>query len=384
MRRAFIGCLLGMTWVSAAPASATVSPPAAAHPGSLSYSQVFVGGASARLGIRCQALAVLEVIPADTDGDGRISADELGAVADQLATYLDEHYRLTADSGGNPRQGRKLEGELVGLVLDEPGLGAPAAEQWIEATLDYRTPTVITDMLFDVSVFMDKSPDHRDLCQLTWNDEALPEVLFTRGAQHRYYAPSSVPVLQSTGDWVLLGVDRLLSGWMQLAFLLALVVAARNVRDLGRLVLVFTLSYSLALWLAVHDRLALPERALALGLAGSLVGLGLANLLALRGPAPPRSVWPWVALLGLLHGLDLSSALAAPLWREPELIVPALAFHVGVELGLLAVVAVLALPLLLLSRRRPDPRAPVAVRRLASAAVTLAGAVWLVVRLVRG
>lgn len=333
--------------------------------------------------MRCQALAVLEVLPADPGGDGRISPEELGAVADGLAAYLNDHYRLVADSGGNPKLGRTLTGELVGLALDEPGPGAPASEQWVELTLDYRTDALITDLLLIVSVFMQPSPDHRDLCELTWNDEPLPEVVFSRGAAYRYYAPASLPVLRPSFDWVTMGIEHILSGWDHLAFVLALIVSARNLRGLLWVVTAFTLAHSITLALAALELVSVPERAVEMTIAGSILWLGLANLLARR----QRSRWPEAFAFGLVHGLGFASFLGAALWREPRRMLPLAGFNVGVELGQVAVVIAVVAPLLLLRRATRgaagEGLAPRWVRVPVSAGVALAGAWWLVERFAR-
>ena len=382
MRVGLFGCLLWATFALSAIAAAP------AHPNSISHSRVTVQGSFARLELRCQALSVLEAIPADTDGDGRISPEELGAIADALGRYVDERYALLADSGGDPYRGRPLHGELTGLALDEPGLGAPAAEQWIELVLDYDTDALITDLLFQVTVFMEGSPGHRDLCVLTWNGETLPEALFARGAEYRYYAPASQPVPRPALGWVRLGVEHILGGWDHLAFVLALIVSARDVRSLIWVVTAFTLAHSVTLALAALEVVTVPARTVEMAIAASIVWVGVANLAARH----PRSRWPEAFVIGLVHGLGFAGFLGEALLGEPRRL-PALAgFNVGVELGQLAVVLVVVLPLLLWRRLRRDRSgpagargrgewlAPRALRLTVSAGVALAGAWWLVER----
>ena len=382
MRVGFIGCLLWATF--GLPASAA----APAHPNSISHSRVTVQGSFARLELRCQALSVLEAFPADTDVDGRIDPEELGAIADALGRYVDEHYVLLADSGGDPYRGRPLHGELTGLALDEPGLGAPAAEQWVELVLDYDTDALITDLLFNVSIFTETSPGHRDLCELTWNGETLPEALFARGAEYRYYAPASQPVARPALGWVRMGVDHTLGGWDHLAFVLALIVSARDLRGLIWVVTAFTLAHSVTLALAALGVVTVLARTVEMAIAASILWIGVANLAARH----QRSRWPEAFVIGLVHGLGFASFLGAALLGEPRRL-PALAgFNVGVELGQLAVVLAVVLPLLLWRRLRPERSgssgapsqaewlAPRGLRLSVSAAVALAGAWWFVER----
>jgi len=381
MRVGLIGCLL---WSTCGLSASAAAP---AHPSSISHSRVTVQGSFARLELRCQALSVLEVLPADADGDGRLEPDELGTIAEPLGRYVDEHYSLVADSGGDPQRGRRLSGELTGLALDEPGPGAPAAEQWVELVLDYRTDALITDLLFDVTVFMAGSPGHRDLCVLTWNGETMPEALFAEGAAYRYFAPASQPAPRPALDWVRLGVDHILGGWDHLAFVLALIVSARDVRGLLWVVTAFTLAHSVTLALAALEVVTVPARTVEIAIAASILWIGVVNLASRR----QRSRWPEAFVIGLVHGLGFASFLGAALLGEPRRL-PALAgFNIGVELGQLAVVLVVVLPLLVLRRLRPERGpsgasgrgewlAPRWLRLPVSAAVALAGAWWLIER----
>ena len=372
MRGLLIGCLLASTFARPAAAAGP------AHPNSISHSRVTVAGSFARLELRCQALGVLEVVPADSNADGRLDADELGAAAPALARYVDEHYRLRADCGGDAQAGRLLHGELTGLALDEPGAGAPAAEQWVELTLDYATDAPITDLLFDVSVFMDTSSGHRDVCDLSWNGAEVPEVVFSGGERIRYYAPSSRPA-RPLGEWVELGIEHILGGWDHLAFVLALIVSARGLASLLGVVTAFTLAHSITLALAALDVVSVPGRPVEIAIAASIAWVGLANLLARR----PRSRWPEAFGFGLVHGLGFASFLGEALLHERHRLLPLAGFNVGVELGQLAVVTAVALPLLWLRRRASAPGdwlAPRWVRLPVSAAVAVAGVWWVVQR----
>jgi len=377
MRGLLIGCLLVATCAGLAGATGP------AHPNSISHSHVTVAGSFARLELRCQALGVLEVVPADADRDGRLDADELGAAAVPLARYVDEHYRLRADCGGDAQAGRLLHGELVGLALDEPGSGAPAAEQWVELTLDYATEAPITDLLFEVSVFMPTISEHRDICDLTWNGVEVPEVVFSPGSQIRYYAPSSRstrPLL----DWVVMGVEHILGGWDHRAFVLALIVSARGLASLLGVVTAFTLAHSITLALAALDVVSVSPRLVEPLIAASIAWVGLENLLA-RGP---RSRWPEAFVFGLVHGLGFATFLGAALAGVRHRLLPLAGFNVGVELGQLAVVVAVSLLLLVLRRAlrgapaSADERAlaPRPVRRIVSAGVVIAGVWWLVQR----
>jgi hydrogenase/urease accessory protein HupE len=372
-----LGSLCAATWAPDAGASM-------AHPGSISRSRLLVRGDSVRLELRCQALSVLEVLPADLDGNASLSADELAAVADRLGAYVSEHYRLTADGGGEPLQGRLLPGELVGLVLDEPLVGSPASEQWIELQLDHHAEAPISDLLVQVTLFLESNPEHRDVCELVWNDEPPRERVFTAqdGTSLARAGGSAAPARRAALEWVRLGVEHILTGWDHLAFVLALIVASATLRSLLWVVTAFTLAHSLTLALAALEVVSAPGRPVEMCIALSIGWMGATNLLARR----PRSRWPEAFVFGLVHGLGFAGFLGEALSDEPRRLLPLAGFNLGVELGQLAVVAMVVAPLLLWRRvvlpgaREPaqDGRwlAPAALRRLASAVVLLAGLYW--------
>ena len=87
-----------------------------------------------------------------------------------------------------------------------------------------------------------------------------------------------------------------------------------------------------------------------------------------------------------MHGLGFASFLGAALWREPRRLLPLAGFNLGVELGQLAVVVGVVLPLLVLRRVTAARRdadewlAPRWVRLPVSAVVALAGVYWFVER----
>ena len=102
------------------------------------------------------------------------------------------------------------------------------------------------------------------------------------------------------------------------------------------------------------------------------VSVLLAALDNLR-PLLPGPRWPLVGLFGLIHGVGFAGPLQDLGLREDQLLLQLLGFNLGVELGQLALVALL-LPLAIALRHAP------AYRRLAvqggSGAIALLALVW--------
>jgi hypothetical protein len=157
-----------------------------------------------------------------------------------------------------------------------------------------------------------------------------------------------------------LGMNHIadLRGYDHILFVAALTLAYRLVewRQLLILVTAFTLGHSVTLALAtlglVHVGSALVEASIAATIICSSL---VAVILALRSPGIPgpggapsgpggqRLRYTLAALFGLIHGLGFSTFLRTLLGAEESLLVPLLAFNVGLELGQLLIVAVVLL-----------------------------------------
>ena len=174
-----------------------------------------------------------------------------------------------------------------------------------------------------------------------------------------------------------LGVEHILTGYDHLLFLLGLLVACRRFRSMALIVTCFTLAHSVTLALAALDVVNLPGRVVEPLIAASILFVGVENLLRREEPK-----WRWALTFGfgLIHGFGFAGVL-----REvglgastSALAVSLFSFNLGVEVGQLAVTALL-LPLLWKLREvAAFARYGVPV---VSAVVALAGAYWLTVRL---
>ncbi len=174
-------------------------------------------------------------------------------------------------------------------------------------------------------------------------------------------------------SFVLLGIEHIWTGYDHLAFLLALLLVARSMREMLGIVTGFTLAHSLTLSLAalglITPSAAVVEPAIALSIAYA----GLENL----WKPSARRRFVVTATLGLIHGFGFAGLLAELGLPEDNLLTALIAFNGGVELGQAAVVA-LTLPALLWLSRRPrwSTRAVPAL----SIAVAAAGLFWFVER----
>lgn len=181
----------------------------------------------------------------------------------------------------------------------------------------------------------------------------------------------------SIGRYLWLGAEHIFIGFDHLLFLAGLLVVCTRVRSMLVIITSFTLAHSLTLGLAAFDVVSLPSRWVEAAIAGSIVYVGIENIIC-RGD--PKGRWVLTFVFGLIHGFGFASVL-----RElglgaggASIVGPLFAFNAGIELGQIAIaLAVLPAWWFALKRYEPVRKSP----RVISALIALMGAWWLVQRL---
>jgi hydrogenase/urease accessory protein HupE len=144
-------------------------------------------------------------------------------------------------------------------------------------------------------------------------------------------------------QFLTLGIEHIVTGWDHLAFLFGLLVVGGKLRDAVKFITSFTLAHSLTLALATLNVINIPSRIVEPLIAASIVYVGFENIV--RDNFSKR--WMLTFAFGLIHGCGFASVL-----REmgigqhgTSVVTPLVCFNLGVELGQLAIAAVL-LPLI--------------------------------------
>jgi len=355
---------------------------AAAHPDSLSRTQVELADREARVLVRFQALSLIEVLPElDADRDRMLDAGELATGEEAIARYFTGAWRLFQGDGS----GEPLAGVLEGLVPDDPAAMGPFDLQLVQARLRFTAPEELGTVTIESRLFHETNPWHKDLLQVVHEGEAPVTHTFEGSAGRWTFEPSDVRRPGVFAQFVRLGIDHIRTGFDHQAFLLALLVASRRLRTLIGVVTAFTLAHSVTLACAALGWIEVPGRFVELAIALSIAYVACDNLLR----RAPRNPWPEAFLFGLLHGLGFAGFLADALVGEPLLLTALLGFNLGVELGQVALVllvtAVVALVFRAHRRAPEDPQhprglVPAGVRVVVSAVVALAGFYWFLER----
>jgi hydrogenase/urease accessory protein HupE len=209
-----------------------------------------------------------------------------------------------------------------------------------------------------------------------YEGDALTQAILDHGrTSFEYFAGSRQGAFAVVQKFLPAGIHHILIGPDHLLFLVGLLLLGGTVRQLAVIVTSFTVAHSITLSLAALNIVSPPARIIEPAIALSIVYVGADNLLIRDG----RDVRAWIAFaFGFIHGFGFANVL-----REMDLPARALgwslfSFNIGVEIGQLLVVGVVATALAALR-----VRSEAAGRQLAfagSIVVMAAGAFWFIQR----
>jgi hydrogenase/urease accessory protein HupE len=190
-----------------------------------------------------------------------------------------------------------------------------------------------------------------------------------------YFAGTRQGVAAVIRKFVPAGVHHILIGPDHLLFLVGLLLLGGSIRQLLIVVTSFTIAHSITLSLAALNIVTPPARLIEPAIALSIVYVGADNILAQGG----RDVRGWIAFtFGFIHGFGFANVL-----REMDLPPRALgwslfSFNIGVEIGQLFVVVLVASAFAMLRAKSEWSRRHLAFA--GSIVVIAAGAFWFVQR----
>jgi len=366
-----------------------LAAPAFAHKPSDSYLTLDAGGPTlaARWDI---ALRDLEfTVGLDANQDSQITWGEVNAQRAAIAAYALSRLDLRA---GDETVGLRLDA----LQIDDHSDGAYAVLRLASDTPGDAGPLGVTyRLLFDID------PTHRGLVRYRHAGGGERSVVLSPESPAVTLTAADSGKWRALIDYIREGVWHIWIGFDHVLFLIALLLPAVLVRrrdadagsDAGSgpprwfpvasfrdalrsvltLVTMFTLAHSLTLWLATMEWVLLPIRPVEAVIALSIVVTAVHNLwprIPLPGPAVAFG-------FGLIHGFGFASVLGDLGLSEGTFGVALLGFNVGVELGQLAIVAVV-LPVACLLRGTAFYRW--VVLRGGSVAIAVLALAWFVER----
>jgi hydrogenase/urease accessory protein HupE len=187
------------------------------------------------------------------------------------------------------------------------------------------------------------------------------------------------------GRYIEAGITHIFLGYDHIAFLAAVVLWARRLWPVVKVVTAFTIAHSITLSLAALDIVRIPSSIIEPAIAASIVYVAAENFLS-------RDIdkrWRDTFGFGLIHGFGFASALQE-FGLPRSALIPALAsFNIGVEIGqivivLLVVPGLLGMDFLLASsngRAALPTRSTLAVYGISTVIIGL-GSYWFLARTV--
>jgi hypothetical protein len=232
-------------------------------------------------------------------------------------------------------------------------------------------------------------PIHQTFVNL-YEDDALKLQAILDASRQRveYYAGTTQGRIAVIRTFVVSGIEHILIGPDHILFLIGLLLLGGTLAKLAVIVTAFTIGHSITLSLAALDMLSPPAYFIEPLIALTIVIVGADNLLVIRNtdaatatatPKAPSDIRAWLAAgFGLVHGFGFAYVLKEFGLPQAALGWSLFAFNVGVEIGQLLIVLVVAGALMLVRFRSAHAARLLAVA--GSVAVIAAGAYWFIER----
>ena len=227
-------------------------------------------------------------------------------------------------------------------------------------------------------------PIHQTFINLYEDGELTLQAILDASRQRiEYYAGTTQGRLAVIRTFVRSGIEHIMIGPDHVLFLIGLLLLGGTLAKLALIVTAFTIGHSITLSLAALDLLSPPAYFIEPLIALTIVVVGADNLLVLRAsPDHGRSatdIRTWLAaVFGLIHGFGFAYVLKEFGLPQAALGWSLFAFNVGVEIGQLLIVIVVAGALILLRGRSAGAARSVAT--FGSIAVVAAGVYWFIER----
>ncbi len=299
------------------------------------------------------------------DKTGLVSPAALAASAAPISNYVATHAIVLGKDGAHCRPGPAgvepdLDSVAVRIVWSCAGIADP---------LVYRS-TVLTDI----------EPQARQVV-LIGSGATATQTLLDSAQTEVSLSGSGTGLLQVIERYVAAGIQHIFIGYDHIAFLIAIMLWARRLMPIVKIVTAFTIAHSITLSLAALEIVRTPSSVFEPAIAASIIYVAVENFLS-------RDIerrWRDTFCFGFVHGFGFASALQ-DFGLPKGALLPALAsFNIGVEIGQIGIVSIV-LPLLLLLDRVRKPREAAHPVRATSTVYALSGVIcvlggyWFLVR----
>jgi hydrogenase/urease accessory protein HupE len=236
------------------------------------------------------------------------------------------------------------------------------------------------DIVYRSTVLTDTDAAARQVVLIGEGDNAPQALLDAANSSVTLSAPA--PSLLSTLErYLLTGIEHIFLGYDHIAFLVAVVLWARRLVPVIKIVTAFTIAHSITLSLAALNIVVIPSAFVEPAIAASIVFVALENFFSRHVDGR----WRVTFAFGLVHGFGFAGALREIGLPTNAVATALAAFNIGVEIGQVAIVAIVIPALVVLDRLMTDDKAePARAASLVyalSALITVLGSYWFVTRM---
>jgi hydrogenase/urease accessory protein HupE len=209
----------------------------------------------------------------------------------------------------------------------------------------YSCAGVGGDIVYRSTVLTDIDSVARQVVLIGQGDHAPQALLDGTNTMVTLSAPP--PSLLSTIErYLVTGIEHIFLGYDHVAFLVAVVLWARRLLPVIKIVTAFTIAHSITLSLATLDVIVIPSSIVEPAIAASIVYVALENFFT-------RNIdgrWRVTFAFGLIHGFGFAGALREIGLPTNAVVTALAAFNIGVEIGQVAIVSIVLPALIVLDR----------------------------------
>jgi hydrogenase/urease accessory protein HupE len=342
--------------------------PAHAHQVNLSTARVTVDGDRTVTvevtlkGSDVDRLAGTKVFDAQQD---RVDPALVAASTVPIIAYFNAHIAVTNLDGSACTPG------TAALAPDDDGVVFRNA---------FSCRNVAGDVVYRSTVLTATDPGARQIVMIGGATNAPQALLDASNDTVRLSSPAP-SLLVTMQRYLITGIEHIFLGYDHIAFLIGVVLWARRLVPVIKIVTAFTIAHSITLSLAVLNIVVIPGVVVEPAIAASIVFVAMENFFS-------RDVdgrWRVTFAFGLVHGFGFASALREVGLPANAIVTALAAFNAGVEIGQVAIVSIVIPALMVLDQIMATDRAkPVRAASLVytlSALITLLGSYWLLARM---
>lgn len=263
----------------------------------------------------------------DQNGDGQVSKVEFRKSMDSMSAFLEQNFAIYAG-------GRKIQLKQQQVQFDRPD----SVNVFVHFAFTGELQDIPWKMMLKLDFLHEFGNRHQNLARIV-NGSEIQQAVFTADfpTQTLSFAGEEVSVWSHFTQFLRLGVEHIFFGYDHILFLLGLIVIGGGFRDLIKIVTSFTGAHSITLALAALGIISLPGRLVESVIALSIAYVALENFMI----KDTDQRWMIAFVFGLMHGFGFANVLRELGLPAKGLAASLFSFNLGVEMGQIAIVAIL-------------------------------------------